>query len=168
MQRPRVTSTAHCRTARVPAEPPDPHSYGSNAQPVDSVHHAAENTPGLRCAPWCSATAYFNVRVAPVQNAYATKKSTFTNHISVSSSSLLAHTSGADTRCRCVCHGSAPFVGCGARLGKWCRMLDPGRGSGPGPTSQPIHAGVADRELAALLFKTDLYLRGKHTALTCI
>ena len=46
-------------------------------------------------------------------------------------------------------------------------MLDPGRGSGPGPTSQPIHAGVADRELAALLFKTDLYLRGKHTALTC-
>ena len=48
-------------------------------------------------------------------------KSTFTNHFSVSSSSLLAHTSGADTRCRCVCHGSAPFVGCGARLGKWCR-----------------------------------------------
>ena len=135
LQRPRVTSTARCRTARVPAEPPDPPSYGSNAQPVGSAHHATENTPGLRCAPWCSATAYFNVRVAPAQNAYATKKSTC-NHFSVSSSSLLAHTSGADTRCRCVCHGSRR--GMRHTTGKATHVP----GGGPGcaaPATQRVH-----------------------------
>ena len=70
--------------------------------------------------------------------------------ISARSSSLLAHTS-IDTLCRCVCHGSAPFVGCGTRLGKRCRNAGYRAGDGqPPPHRESMTAGEASRELAAL------------------
>ena len=73
---------------------------------------------------WCSAsTPKWNVRICSSVYVHASQKSMLPNHacappknqrclslISMRSSSLLAHTS-PDTRCLCVCHGSATFVG---------------------------------------------------------
>ena len=82
----------------------------------------------MRMPPQCQSCVN-HVRVPP-------KAQCCLSRISVHSSSLLAHTS-TDTLCRCVCHGSAPFVGCGTRLSD-AEMPDPGWGIGS-PTAQRVH-----------------------------
>ena len=119
---------------------------------------------------WCStSTPKRNVRICSTVYVYASQKPMLPqSRVRASQKSTspqshfhaLARTS-PDTLCRCVCHGSAPFVvGCGTRQGKRCRDAGSRVGDGqPPPPIEPMTAGEAGRELAALL--TDLYFEGQ-------
>ena len=111
-----------------------------------------ERATGLRCVPLVvlssATTPKCNVRICSSVYAYASQKSMLPQSCACASqksmlpqspsSSLLAHTS-ADTLCRCVCHGSAPFVGCDTRLGKRCRDAGSRVGDGQPPATQRVH-----------------------------
>ena len=94
------------------------------ADPCDVFRLSSPSTPKLK----------WNVRIC-------SRKSTLPSHACVppknqrclSRISMRVRTP-ALTQCRYVCHGSAPFVGCGARLGK---RLMPDAGFGVGSPRHP-------------------------------